>query len=183
MVGNRALKSLPNLITVGRLILVPVAVAMIAAHAWASAFSVFVVAGVSDGVDGFIAKRFDLRSELGAYLDPLADKALLISIYVALSVEGILPAAVAILVVSRDLMIIGAVIISWVLERPVEIRPLLVSKLNTLAQILLAALVLGAKSFGLGLDGWLNAAIAIVTALTLASMIAYLATWLRHMNG
>ena len=177
------LKSLPNLITVGRLILVPMAVAMIAAHAWAYAFAVFVIAGVSDGIDGFIAKRFNLRTELGAYLDPLADKALLVSIYVALSVEGVLPGAVTILVVSRDLMIVGAVVISWVLDRPVEIRPLLVSKLNTVAQITLAILVLATKAFELGLDGWIAAMIAVVVTLTLASMAAYLTQWLTHMSG
>lgn len=176
------LKSLPNLITVGRLILVPVVVAMIAAQAWTSAFAVFVAAGVSDGIDGFIAKRFDARSELGAYLDPIADKALLVSIYVSLAVEGILPGAVAILVVSRDLMIVGGVLVSLVLEQPVEIRPLAISKLNTVVQILLAALVLGAKAFGIGLDGWLSWMIGLMTALTLASMAAYLAQWFRHMS-
>ncbi len=176
-------RSLPNLITVGRLLLVPVAIAMIAAGHWTLAFSVFVAAGISDGIDGFIAKHFDLRSELGAYLDPLADKALLMSIYVTLAVEGVLPGAVAILVVSRDLMIVGAVMISWGLDKPVEIRPLLVSKINTVAQILLAAMVLGAKAFDLGLEGWLGPAIALVTALTVLSMAAYLLQWLKHMSG
>ena len=90
-------RGLPNLITVARLISAPVIVAMIVAQAWVAAFGLFLAAGISDGIDGFIAKRFDLRTELGAYLDPLADKALLVSIYVALSIEAILPPAVAIL--------------------------------------------------------------------------------------
>lgn len=177
------LKSLPNLITVGRLILVPVAIAAIGAHGWMGAFLVFMTAGISDGVDGFIARHFDLRTELGAYLDALADKALLISIYVALAVENVLPSELAILVVSRDVMIIGAVMVSWVLDRPVEIRPLLVSKINTLAQISLAGLVLGAQAFAIGLGGWLTVMIVVVSALTLGSMAAYLAQWLRHMSG
>ena len=67
----------------------------------------FVIAGVSDAVDGLLARRFDLRTELGAYLDPLADKALLVSIYVTLGDLGKLPAWLAILVVSRDIMIVG----------------------------------------------------------------------------
>lgn len=162
--------------------LVPVVIAMISTQAWFGAFALFVVAGVSDGVDGFIAKHYDLRSELGAYLDPLADKALLISIYVALSVEAVLPGVLTILVVSRDVMIIGAVIVSWVLEQPVEIKPLMISKLNTAAQIVLAATVLGAKAFGLSLDPWLSILIGVVATLTLASMAAYLAQWLRHMS-
>ena len=183
MSGSTLFKSLPNLITVGRLILVPLVIAMITAQQWMLAFVLFVVAGVSDGIDGFLARRFSLRTELGAYLDPLADKALLMSIYVTLAIEGILPGAMAILVVSRDLMILGAIVVSWVLDKPVEIRPLPVSKANTLAQISLAALVLGAKAFGLGLDGWLGAMIAVVATLTLASMAAYLSQWFKHMSA
>lgn len=176
------LVGLPNLITIGRLCLVPVTIALISAQRWPEAFAAFTVAGVSDGIDGFIAKRFDLRSQLGAYLDPLADKALLVSIYVALALDGVLPTTLAILVVSRDVMIIGAVIVSWVLDQPVEIRPLLVSKLNTTAQIALACGVLAARAFDLPMAYWHPAMIWIVAALTIASMAAYLDQWLRHMN-
>ncbi len=183
MSGSSLLQGLPNLISVGRLLLVPVAVGMISAQQWKPAFAIFAIAGVSDGIDGFLARRFSLRTELGAYLDPLADKALLMSIYVTLAIEGVLPGAMAILVVSRDLMIVGAIMISWVLAKPVEIRPLIISKINTAGQIVLAALVLGAKAFGAGLDGWLAVAIVIVAALTLASMVAYLTQWLKHMSG
>src|SRR3712207_5216865 len=102
---------------------------------------------VSDGIDGFIARRFDMRSEFGAHIDPLADKALLVSIYVTLAIAGVLPSWLAIVVVSRDLMIVAAVLLSWVMARPVKIKPLMVSKLNTAAQIGLAALVLCTKAF------------------------------------
>ena len=127
----------------------PLAVSMIVSQRFVAAFVIFVAAGISDGVDGFLAKRFDLRSELGAYLDPLADKALLISIYVTLAAVGKLPAALAILVVSRDLMILVAVLVSWLLKKPVEIRPVWISKFNTVAQIAFAAFVLGARAYGL----------------------------------
>ena len=89
---SQIVKNIPNLITLARMLMTPVAVAMIVSHRYLAAFLIFLLAGVSDGVDGFIARRFDLRSELGAYLDPLADKALLISIYVALAIYGVLPA-------------------------------------------------------------------------------------------
>ena len=112
-------------------------------------------------IDGFIAKRFDLRTELGAYLDPLADKALLISIYVSLAIYAGLPAWIAITVVSRDVMILMAVLVSWLLDKPVEIRPVWVSKLNTVAQITLAGFALGVRAYGLdqpllqtSLNGW-----------------------------
>ncbi len=179
---SRLFPSLPNLITLARLLLTPLVVLMIASQRFAEAFLIFVVAGISDGVDGFIAKRFDLRTELGAYLDPLADKALLVSIYVTLAISDVLPAAIAILVVSRDLMILAAVVISWLLDNPVAIRPVLVSKINTTAQIALAALVLGAKAYGLSPVPGQEAAVWLVAASTLASGGVYISQWLDHMT-
>ena len=81
MSAHSLLASLPNLISLGRLVLVPIIVALIVQPEWWLAFLLFVVAGISDAVDGWLAKRFDLRTEVGAYLDPIADKALLVSIY------------------------------------------------------------------------------------------------------
>ena len=173
--------TIPNLITIARLILVPLVVAMIGQAQWATAFILFVTAGISDGVDGFIAKRFNMRSELGAYMDPVADKALLVSIYVSLSVTGVLPGWVAIVVVSRDAMIVAAIIVSWLMGRPVAIKPLMISKLNTVVQIAFAALVLSEKAFGFTLGPLDTAAMWLVVALTVASTGAYLAGWLRHM--
>jgi cardiolipin synthase len=175
--------TIPNLITIFRLVLVPVVIVMITQGRWASAFTLFVVAGISDGIDGFIARRFDMRSEFGAYIDPVADKALLVSIYVTLAAVGELPGWIAIVVVSRDLMILGAIILSWVMSRPVEIKPLAVSKINTAAQIGFAALVLAAKAFGIAVDPFAQVAMVLVAALTVTSAGAYLAGWLRHMAG
>ncbi len=177
------MKNIPNLITLLRLLLVPVAVVMIAAQAWGWAFAAFAVAGVSDGLDGYIARRFDMRSELGAYLDALADKALLMSMFVALALANVMPVWIAILVVSRDLMIVGAVIVSWVLDKPVQIRPLWISKLNTAAQICFAGAALAAMAFGLMLGIWYDSMLYGVMALTLASTAAYLSGWLRHMSA
>jgi cardiolipin synthase (CMP-forming) len=173
--------TIPNLITIGRLIIVPLVIVMIMQGRWPAAFILFVVAGISDGVDGFIARRFDMRSEFGAYIDPIADKALLVSIYVTLAVVGVLPGWLAIVVVSRDLMIVAAILLSWVMNRPVKIRPILVSKLNTAAQLGFAALVLSTKAFGIDISGFEEFAMVIVAALTIASAGAYLAGWLRHM--
>src|SRR5512145_515092 len=131
----------------GRILLVPVVVWAIAAGHLHIAFLLFMIAAVSDAVDGFLAKRFGMTSELGAYLDPLADKALIVSIYVSLGVTGALPRWLVILVVSRDIMIVGAVMLSWLVGNPVTVKPLLVSKLNTGAQIVLACLVLAALAF------------------------------------
>lgn len=175
--------TLPNLITIGRLFLVPLVVVMITNGRWEVAFLLFAAAGVSDAIDGFIAKRFGMTSELGAYLDPLADKALIVSIYVTLALVGAIPIWLAILVVSRDLMIVSAVILSWVMAKPVTIAPFIVSKLNTVAQLCFAALMLGSKAFGLDPGLAIEVGQVVVAILTLGSMAAYLAFWLRHMTA
>ncbi|UDL95217.1 CDP-alcohol phosphatidyltransferase family protein [Lichenihabitans sp. PAMC28606] len=180
---SKIFASLPNLITVGRLFLVPLVIELISDRRWMQAFAVFLVAGLSDAVDGYLAKRFDLRTELGAYLDPIADKALLVSIYIALAFAVVIPNWLAIIVVSRDLMIVGAVLVAAVLDKPVPIRPLPISKLNTTAQIIFAAGVLGMSGFGADLGVGFQIALATVAALTVASAGAYLAQWLEHMSA
>ncbi len=173
--------TIPNLITIARLILVPLVIGAIGSGNWQVAFILFAVAGISDGVDGFIARRFDMRTELGAYIDPFADKALLMSIYITLAVVNVLPGWIAILVVSRDLMIFSAIVVSWLMDKPLEIRPLAVSKMNTAAQITFAALVLGSRAFGIDPGGLSEVALVTVAVLTLMSGGAYLGLWLRHM--
>ncbi|MFZ5733712.1 MAG: CDP-alcohol phosphatidyltransferase family protein [Pseudomonadota bacterium] len=174
--------NIPNIITLGRILLVPVIVWAIAANQMTIAFAVFLVAGVSDAIDGFLAKRFNMSSELGALLDPVADKALLVSIYVALGIWGAVPRWIVILVVSRDLMIVGAVIISWLFGKPIPMKPLMVSKLNTVAQVAFAALILAALGFGLSPEPFDVILMACVTVLTLLSVSLYLVEWVRHMS-
>jgi cardiolipin synthase (CMP-forming) len=173
--------NLANLLTMLRFCLVPIVIVSIINKQWTLAFVLFVTAGVTDAVDGFVARHFDMRTELGAYLDPLADKALLVSIYVTMAIGGYIPVWLAVLVVSRDIMIIGAIIVSWLLDNPVEISPLRLSKANTLAQISFVALMLFLLAFSLSMEMVVTVSLGVVTALTLASMLAYLATWFRHM--
>lgn len=175
--------SIPNLITLGRILLVPVVVWAIIYGEMGLAFVLFLAAGISDAIDGFLAKRFNMASELGAYLDPLADKALIVSIYVTLGIAGKIPLWLVILVVSRDIMIIGAVMLSWLLGNPLKVKPLLVSKLNTVAQIVFACVVLASLSFDLHTEGLVMVLIGIVAALTLASVAAYVREFIRHMNA
>ena len=175
--------SIPNLITLGRILLVPIVVWAIASGAMWIAFILFLAAGLSDAVDGYLAKRFHMTTMLGAYLDPLADKAMLVSIYVALGIAEALPRWLVILVVSRDIMIVSAVILSWLVDKPVKLRPLLVSKLNTVAQIALACEVLAALGFRFDADIAVEVLIALVTALTLLSVAFYVGEWVRHMNA
>jgi cardiolipin synthase len=175
--------TLPTFITLARLLAVPVIVWAIASGEMALAFAIFVLAGASDALDGYLARRLNAHSALGAYLDPVADKALMISIYVTLGLEGHLPRWLVILVVSRDLLIMGAVVVSRLVDRPVEIRPLIVSKANTVAQILLAAVVLAALGPGIVVPYLVPALTAAVGVLTLGSAAAYLRDWVLHMSG
>jgi cardiolipin synthase len=175
--------TIPNLITIGRLVLVPLTVWLIVSGKPLLAFVCFLAAGASDAIDGFLARRLDQRSDLGAYLDPLADKALLVSIYVALAMLNELPVWITILVVSRDLFIVAAVVLSWMIGQPIEVKPLAVSKINTVAQIVLAAFVLGDLAMGSGLDMLRMALIYLVAVLTIASAGAYLVDWVQHLGG
>lgn len=174
--------TVPNLITILRLFLVPTVVLLILERSFGLAFLTFVIAGVSDAVDGAIARHVrGQASRLGAYLDPIADKALLVSIYVTLAIVGYAPAWLAVLVVSRDLLIVGAVVLSWILTRPLAIEPLMISKANTAVQIVFASVALADLAFHWRLDLLTDLLIAMVAALTIASAAAYLIGWIRHM--
>jgi cardiolipin synthase len=175
--------NLPNTLTIGRVALVPITIWLISIGRYQAAFWCFIVAGLTDAVDGWLARKLDQRTELGAYLDPIADKSLLMSIYVVLAMLGHAPLWLAILVVFRDVVIVGAIVLSWVLARPITIAPLYVSKMNTTGQIALAALILANLGFGSGLEDLVTLATPMVGALTAASMIAYLMQWTRHMSG
>ena len=180
--GDARLLTVPNLITIGRLLLVPLIIWLITADQPGAAFAVLIVAGVSDAVDGFLARQFDLRSDLGAYLDPIADKAMLVSIYVTLATVAAIPIWLAILTVSRDVLIVGAFVLSWMLGVPTAVKPLRVSKANTLAQIILAAVVLGDLAFAIDLATVRVVLVYIVAVLTVASAAIYLVDWVKHMS-
>ena len=174
--------TVPNQITLLRLGFLPLFLILILYQKYQWALLVLAVAAVSDAVDGFLAKRFNMTSELGALLDPLADKALLVSIYIALGLWGAMPHWIVILVVSRDIMIVAAVIVSWLFDKPVAMKPLMVSKLNTVAQVAFAALVLASLSFGFTPTPYDLILMFLVTVFTLVSVSLYLVEWVRHMS-
>ncbi len=169
---SAAFLTVPNAITFARLCAVPLAVWLVLQHRITEAFFLFLAAGLSDAVDGWLARR-GAGSALGAILDPVADKALLVTMYVTLAAVSILPDWLAILVVFRDVVIVGGVIVLAVLGQPVSIRPLLISKLNTALQIALVALALFLGGFGLAAPVLLAVLIWAVAASTLGSGAAY----------
>jgi cardiolipin synthase len=175
--------TLPNLITIFRFLLVPGVIFALLTNKMGWALAGFVLAGVSDGVDGFIARHFNQRTELGAYMDPMADKLLLVSVFVVLGFMGELPLWLVIAAVSRDGLIVCAVVLSTVMANPVEMKPLFISKANTAIQIILAATVLAELAFEAQFGPVRVALISVSGLLTVSSAAAYLVGWLRHMSG
>ena len=174
--------NLPNIISLGRLLSVPVAIYLILNDFMTAAFWLFVVAGISDAVDGYLAKALGQSSALGAYLDPIADKVLLVGVSVTLGQAGHLPTWLVIMVVFRDLIIVGGVVLLHISTNGVRMRPLLISKINTAAQIALIALVLAELGLGFDIGGYLDALIYVVAVTTIASGASYIINWGRNVS-
>ena len=175
--------NLPNLITMARLLSGPLVVWLLVNGAYVSAFWLFVVAALSDAVDGFLAKRFGLKTILGAYLDPIADKVLLVGVFITFGLQGQLVTWLVILVVFRDLLIIGGFMLLQLIGQEVKMQPAWSSKLNTTAQIMLAGLILA--SLGIQFqDADLIETMTWVVALTTAWSGAEYIVWaFQQVNG
>ena len=169
------LYQLPNLLTLLRIGAVPVLILFLYEGRYGAALVVFVIAGITDGLDGWIAKRFDAVTRLGSILDPLADKMLIVSTYVMLTLAGDIPFWLLLLIGFRDLGIIGGVLVLQWVHGEVRMQPSPVSKLNTFLQILLVVLIM------LEQVEWLapftDAVLWLVVATTLASAFHYVYFW------
>ena len=179
---------LPTAITVARLLSVVPLVWLLADRQFEAALWLALIAGFSDGLDGFLAKRYGWESRLGGGLDPLADKVLLFGAFISLAVLQVLPAWLAALVIGRDLVIVaGGLLYNYRIERVIP-QPTLISKLNTTVQILLILFVLLRLAYGLPYDlDWpeIEAVIIIIVAVTtILSGMNYVWVWgnkaLRH---
>lgn len=179
-----ALVTLPNVISFARLCAVPLACWLVIDARFAAAFVLFVGAGASDAVDGWLARRSGGGNGVGAVLDAVADKSLLVTMYVTLAAASEMPDWLAIMVVFRDLVIVGGVVAMGLLGLPVAIRPLFISKVNTVLQIVLVALTLFVAGFGVpapAAGAALTALTWAVAASTLGSGAAYVwrSVWVR----
>ena len=178
----------PNIISLGRLLITPVIMWLMLTGSFGGAFWLFLIAALSDALDGAIAKRFDMATLLGSYLDPIADKAMLVSVFLVLGKLGHLPLWIVLLVVSRDALIVGGALLMWRLGRAIRVKPLLISKLNTVFQIVLAATVMGLIGldflfdYSTALGVIVDILLVIVAVTTLASEASYLVSWSRSMN-
>lgn len=182
MTRRSALILLPTALTVGRLFAVPLTIAWMLEGDYRGAFVVFACAGISDWLDGWLARRLDARTEIGAYLDPIADKILLTSVFILLGHQGLVPEWLVILVVFRDVLIVGGVMLFHTAAIKVTMAPLLISKFNSLVQLLYAGWVLAQLGFGLGAPEIGKTLMVAVTATTAASGIAYIAKWAGRLS-
>jgi cardiolipin synthase len=134
--------TVPNLITIIRIILTPVFIISLLGEQFLTALIIFLACGVSDGIDGMVARLFKQKSRLGTYLDPLADKILLVSAYVVLAVIGSLPSWLAVMVLARDFLILLGVLIIYLNRVDLRLRPSIISKVNTCFQFITVLAVL-----------------------------------------
>ena len=135
--------NIPNLLTLLRVLLIPLMVIFLMEGRTEFALLVFIAAAVSDAMDGFIARVFRQKTQVGAYIDPIADKLLIGTSYVTLAILDLLPGWLAVLVVSRDVIILVGLAILFLADRDIPISPVLDSKLTTLLQLLVVLYFLG----------------------------------------
>jgi cardiolipin synthase len=171
---------IPNLLTLARIAAVPVLILFLYEGRYGAALAVFVLAGITDGLDGWIAKRFKCVTRLGSILDPLADKILIVSTYVMLVLAGDLPFWLILLIGFRDLGIIAGVLVLNTLNGHVQMQPSLLSKVNTFLQISLVILVMVERIGFIALEPVAEILLWFVAVTTVASAIHYVYFWFIH---
>jgi cardiolipin synthase (CMP-forming) len=175
--------TVPNMLTIFRMVLIPVFVTLVFYQRFVLALTAFVVAGITDGLDGLLARRFDQRSQLGTVLDPIADKLMLVTAFVVLSMRSVFPQPVpnhlpipfwvTVAVISRDVFIVvGAAAIN-IMTGFRGFRPSWLGKINTSVQIVAIAIIMFATSVPYGTGYYLPTLYALVFALALLSGAHY----------
>ncbi|MBF0159470.1 MAG: CDP-alcohol phosphatidyltransferase family protein [Magnetococcales bacterium] len=171
--------NIPNGLSFLRICAVPVFIGLLLSHQITWAFWLFVLASLTDALDGFIAKRFNMHTELGSYLDPLADKLLLVCGFITLTVLGDMPLWITLMVTTRDILIIGGALLYQMMTGLLRMEPLWVSKINTTLQIVLLGVVI--LSLEERLLAALVAPLTILTAMTtLISGWQYVNIWTQR---
>ena len=170
--------TIPNLITSIRIILAPIFIIFLINDDILSALVVFIIAGLSDGVDGFIARVYDQKSKIGAYLDPLADKILLVAAFIILSIRGFVPSWLTVVVISRDILILLGVLVLFLNGIDFAIRPSVLSKMTTCMQLFTVFVSLSEAHFAVfgELD---NYVFAVTGILTISSGLHYMRFWFK----
>jgi cardiolipin synthase len=173
-------RHLPNIICLIRIALVWPIAAALHAGAMPAALALFVAAGISDGLDGYLAKRFNWTSELGKLLDPVADKLLLLTVYVESAWLGMIPWWLTAAVVARDVLIGLGALVYRLWFGPLRGRPTILSKMNTALQLVYATLVMLDAASGVPPREMLDAVAALTLATTVLSGLQYVASFTRR---
>tara|TARA_B110000014_G_C19980471_1_gene507679 strand:- start:64 stop:606 length:543 start_codon:yes stop_codon:yes gene_type:complete len=178
------IKKIPNILSIFRIILIPLVAWLILFDYFLHALITTLFIAVSDFLDGFIARLFNAQSEIGSYLDSIADKAFIISAYMLIGTQNLLPIFVIIIVISRDIIIMGAFGLSFAMNQKLDINPIRISKINTFLQFFLIILVLvnNVVSFDLTpvLIYLIDVVMYMVIATTVASLLLYIRQWLNY---
>lgn len=177
------LKHVPNLLTGMRLACAPALAMLLASGDDRAALGIFAFAGLSDAADGFLAKRFNLATRFGRFLDPAADKLLMLASFVALAALHVTPLWLAALVIARDVAIVGGILLARFLELPIRIEPLVIGKISTAIQIGYIGFVLVTLSFGLDWPTIATFAVYLTAAATIASWLGYGGLLLRALGA
>jgi cardiolipin synthase len=175
--------NIPNLLTLLRVILVPLFVILLIYGHTSYAFLVFIIAGVSDAMDGMIARWFNQKTIVGEYMDPIADKLLLVTSYVVLAVIDVIPPWLTVLVISRDVIIITGVAVLFFMNKPPEIRPTILGKASTFTQISTVIIALSAIQPFPAFEHLLTPGIYLAASLTILSGFHYTYIGIRQMGG
>jgi cardiolipin synthase len=176
------LRHLPNVLTSLRLVAAPAVAALLILGDHRIAFVVFAVAGLSDAVDGYLAKRFGFSTRFGRILDPIADKALMFAAFVMLAILGEVPLWLVILVVGRDALITLGLFVGVAAQAPIRVQPLTLGKLCAALQVLYVAVHLAALAFALPLDAVAPYDAYVLAIIALASTVDYVGIWLKAMR-
>jgi cardiolipin synthase len=174
------LRWLPNAICLGRMLLVAPIVWLLLEERFVAALLLIILAGLSDGLDGLLAKSFGWQSRLGSLLDPAADKLLLVSVFVALASIGAVPRVLVAIVVLRDVVIVLGATLYQLLVAPLHGEPTAISKLNTAAQLMFVFVIVVGTAFELALDALLLWLGAFVIFTSIVSGLSYVLTWTRR---
>jgi|UniRef100_A0A7C3V952 cardiolipin synthase len=171
--------TIPNLITLARILLTPLFIILLIQKRYQQALWVFVLAGLSDMADGLIARRWQQRSPLGTFLDPLADKLLMCSSFVTLSIYHLIPPWLTVIVISRDVVLVLGVMLFKLFHIPVVVKPSLAGKLSTTIQVVTVLLVLMVRAWGRS-PAFLPVLFWLTGILTTISGVHYILQTLRH---
>ncbi|HPD55670.1 MAG TPA: CDP-diacylglycerol--glycerol-3-phosphate 3-phosphatidyltransferase [Smithellaceae bacterium] len=175
--------NIPNFLSVLRIVLVPVIIIFLLQEMYLEALVTFGIAGLTDVLDGVIARAFNRQTTVGAFIDPLADKLLLSSMYITLAIIGLIPSWLTVLVISRDFIITLGILVLYMMSVKYEMKPAFISKVTTVLQIATILFALLYQFIGHLISyKWVEIFFWITAAFTIASGFTYITKGIKYLN-